>query len=60
VDFAPSQLWQRPSGEKRNLDWRELYSHANGCSPAGEIARDEEFIVAEAAVGRLHDVLSGS
>ena len=50
ADLAPGQFIQRMTGEERGAHRGELDPHADGGAAFGKVARQEEFIVAEAAV----------
>src|SRR5438876_4488363 len=60
TQFAPRQFRQRVTGEKRNFDRRECDANPNGGSATGQIAGNDEFVVAETAVGTLDEVLRGA
>ena len=48
------------SRKERDVDGGEFNSHADEGMAAGQIAGDQEFVVAETAIGGLHIVQGGA
>src|SRR6266513_3078395 len=49
-NLAPGQFGQRLAGKQRNLHRREFDANADGGAAAGQVARNDEFVVAKTAV----------
>jgi hypothetical protein len=57
TDLAPGQFSHRLTWKKRYLSGRKPDANADVLPSPGQFARDDEFIVTEAAVRGLNDVL---
>src|ERR1035438_6263033 len=60
AQFAPGQLWQGLAGEQWNPHRGEPNANPNLRLAAGELAGNQELIIAESAVRGLHHMLRRS